>query len=120
MNTMHMDTMLLAVGEPSVDPAISLGSLVVGGIISVIALAIFIWAIVRVIQLRDVDVYGLPWVAWLLIVLLTGGIGQIVFLILSYLHEKKQKEAAANGYYFDGHYYWPYPQAGDALSLIHI
>lgn len=36
MNTMHMDTMLLAVGEPSVDPAISLGSLVVGGIISVI------------------------------------------------------------------------------------
>ena len=110
MNTMHMDTMLLAVGEPSVDPAISLSSLVVGGIISVIALAIFIWAIVRVIQLRDVDVYGLPWVAWLLIVLLTGGIGQIVFLILSYLHEKKQKEAAANGYYFDGHY----------LSLIHI
>lgn len=116
MNTMHMDTMLLAVGEPSVDPAISLGSLVVGGIISVIALAIFIWAIVRVIQLRDVDVYGLPWVAWLLIVLLTGGIGQIVFLILSYLHEKKQKEAAANGYYFDGHYYWPYPQAGDATN----
>ena len=64
MNTMHMDTMLLAVGEPSVDPAISLGSLVVGGIISVIALAIFIWAIVRVIQLRDVDVYGLPWVVY--------------------------------------------------------
>ena len=116
MNTMHMDTMLLAVGEPSVDPAISLSSLVGGGIISVIALAIFIWAIVRVIQLRDVDVYGLPWVAWLLIVLLTGGIGQIVFLILSYLHEKKQKEAAANGYYFDGHYYWPYPQAGDATN----
>ena len=48
MNTMHMDTMLLAVGEPSVDPAISLGSLVVGGIISVIALAIFILSLIHI------------------------------------------------------------------------
>ncbi|WQD12907.1 MAG: hypothetical protein U1U88_001047 [Lawsonella clevelandensis] len=34
--------------------------------------------------------------------------------MLSYYHEKKQKEAAANGLYYDGHkYYAPINPTGD-------
>ena len=107
-----MNTLLLAAHE--LEYGVTIASFVVAGIVGAISLATFIWAIVRVIQMREVDVAGLPWVAWLLIVLLTGNIGQIVYLVLSYIHEKKQKEAAANGLYYDGrNYYAPINPTGD-------
>ncbi|WP_296239501.1 hypothetical protein [uncultured Lawsonella sp.] len=107
-----MNTMLLAANE--LEYGISVTAVILSGIVGLFGIAIFIWAIVRVIQLRNVDVAGLPWVAWLLIVLITGNIGQIVFIVLSYYHEKKQKEAAANGLYYDGHkYYAPINPTGD-------
>lgn len=107
-----MNTMLLAANE--LEYGFTVTAFILSGLFGILGLAIFIWAVVRVIQLRYVDVAGLPWVAWLLIVLLTGNIGQIVYIVLSYTHEKKQKEAAANDFYYDRHkYYAPINPTGD-------
>ena len=105
-----MNTMLLA--DWTREGHANLSFLITFGIMALIGMAIFVWAVVRLIRFWNVKVAGIPAIGWLIIILCAGSIGQIIFLVMSYSYQKKQKEAAASGYYFDGVNYYPLSASG--------